>query len=53
MRIKNKKMQGWLAKATNPIMLCFKVRDIHTAPPGNPHNMNRYINYINFMVLRK
>jgi len=48
--LKNKKVQGWLTKATNPIMLCFKVRDIHVAPPGNPYFIVKKDKYINFLV---
>ncbi len=33
-------------KDANPIMLCLKVKDVHTAPPGNPYNIQRHSMFI-------
>lgn len=36
-----------------PIMLCFKAKGIHTAPPGNPYNNLKAKEYINFTIEKK
>ena len=37
-------------KMRTPIMLCFKVKDIHTAPPGNSYNLIKDLGYLRFLV---
>jgi len=34
-----------------PIMLCFKAKGIHTAPPSNSYNLFKEIEYLNFTLL--
>ncbi len=43
----NKNVRMGIVKMQNPIMLCLKVKDIHTASPGNPHFINNILLFIN------
>lgn len=38
-------------KMQNPIMLCLKVKDIHTASPGNSYKKVNNKKYINFSII--
>jgi len=37
-------------KMQPPIMLCLKAKGVHTAPPGNPYNLIKCLNYIKLSV---
>ncbi len=38
-------------KTRTPIMLCFKARGIHPAPPGSSYDLFNEPEYLNFMLL--
>ena len=55
--LKNEELQMKESKSGHPrmqtpIMLCFKARGIHTAPPGNSYNLKSMLIYINFVVTK-
>ncbi len=43
----NKNVRMGIVKMQNPIMLCLKVKDIHTASPGSPYFINNIPLFIN------
>lgn len=48
-----KKSKSGHPKMQNPIMLCLKAKGIHTAPPGNPYNFIRDLNYLKLSNSKK
>jgi len=49
--LKENKCKSGHPRMRTSIMLCFKAKGIHTAPPSNPYNLFNKLNYLNFVFL--